>query len=306
MAILTCHHYQQPDELYISSDLHKWTRTRLQYQNMSLTVYQSKFVLVGGRHPSTREPTSIVLTSTTGQQWEPSLPPMSTERYHTSSVSTTSPEVLVVAGGVGSDDKKLDVVEVLMDNKWTTADSFHAVNSAMDSTLHDGNLYFTSGAFQDKTMYTCSCASLISSCEKSSSNTSNSQLWREFHAPAHRTTALSYSLRLVNINGRGTVSCYSSIHDSWIEATSEGDRPRHYSWFTTARVLPTGDIVFAHDDDGIYRITVSGKYICTYVYYKVMYMQGRCCTFNSNTASTIFIQSPNLTLSPVHLLIGGA
>ena len=58
-----------------------------------------------------------MITSTTGQQWEPSLSPMSTMRYDTMSVSTTSPEMLVVAGGRGSDMEDLDTVKVLMGQK---------------------------------------------------------------------------------------------------------------------------------------------------------------------------------------------
>ena len=260
MAILTCRDYE-PDELYISSDLRRWSRTPLQYERMSLTVYQSKFVLVGGRHPSTREPTNLVLTSTTGQRWEPSLPPMPTKRYRTASVSSISPEVLVVAGGVGSKNKILKVVEVLIGNNWTTVDLLPAPNHGMCSTFNDGNFYFIGRVNQNSTIYTCSCASLISSCKTSSSNTSNSQLWGQFLAPDSGTTTVSYSSRLVNVDVSGTFSCYSSTHDSWIEPTSDGERPNLYTSFIAAGVLPTGDIVYAHDGEGVYGVMVSGKYV---------------------------------------------
>ena len=256
MAILTNHCSNLPDELYISYDLHKWTTTRLQYQNMSLTVYQSKFVLVGGRHPSTRKPTNIVLTSPTGKEWESSLPPMPTKRCATSSMSTRSPEILVVAGGVGLSYKHLDVIEVFIGKKWTVVDSLPVPNNAIHSILHDGNLYFI---YEHAVIYTCNCASLISSCEKSSSHTPNRQLWKIFQAPRDNIIVVSYSSRLASINGGGTVRCVSSTHNSWIETTSEGDRPHDYSKFAAASVLPTGDIVYAHKYGGIYRIIVSGK-----------------------------------------------
>ena len=232
---------------------------------MSLTVYQSKFVLVGGRSSSTTEPTNIVLTSTTGEEWEPSLPAMPTKRYDTSSVSTRYPEVLVVAGGVGEGSHLLDVVEVFKDDQWTTANPLPAPHSEMRSTLHDGNLYFIRGTYQCATIYSCSCASLISSCEKSSSNISSSQLWRWLRAPGP-TAIISQSLRLISIGQRGRVECYSSTHNSWIEATSEGDTPRSYSCLVAACVLPTGDIVYANTFDGIYRVTVSGMCVCICVY----------------------------------------
>ena len=269
MAILTSHR-NQCDELLISSDLRKWTTIGLQYFNMSLTVYQSKFVLVGGRSSSTIEPTNIVLTSTTGEEWEPSLPPMPTKRYDTSSVSTRSPEVLVVAGGVGVGSRLLDVVEVFKDDQWTTANPLLAPCHNVHSTFHDGILYFTRGTYQRATiLYTCSCASLISSCEKSSSHTSNSQLWRELRAP-WSTAIISHSSRLISIGNIGRVECYSSTHNSWVEATSEGDTRHIYSSPTAAAcILPTGDIVYAQEYGGIYRVTVSGMYVCICVYIHV-------------------------------------
>ena len=211
--------YEQLDELHTSCDLHNWTKSCIPYKHTSLAVYQSKFVLVGGRDPSTHEPTNTILTSTTGQQWELSLPPMPTKHCDTSSVSTRSPEVMVVAGGKGS--HLLNVVEVLIDDKWTTVDPLPTSSCKIRSTLHDRNLYFMGGENQHALIYTCSCASLISSCESSSSNTSNRQLWSWFHASDHRTTAVSYSLQLANINRRETVTCYSSKHHSWIAPTSE-------------------------------------------------------------------------------------
>ena len=264
MVILTSHR-NQCDELFISSDLRKWTTIGLQYFNMSLTVYQSKFVLVGGRSSSTHEPTNIVLTSTTGEEWEPSLAPMPTKRYDTSSVSTRSPEVLVVAGGVGEGSHLLDVVEVFIDDQWTTANPLPAPCCMVHSTFHDGNLYFIGGTYKHATIYTCSCASLISSCEKSSSNTSNSQLWRWLRAPGS-TAIISHSSQLISIDYRGRVECYSSTHNSWIEATIEGNTLCYYSSLGAACVLPTGDIVYANKVHGIYRATVSGMCVCMYVH----------------------------------------
>ena len=124
-------------KVYISStDLQSWTKTKLPYHNMSLTIYQSKFVAVGGLDLFTRKATNTILTSTTGRQWEPSLPPMPTKRYLTSSVSTTSPEVLVVAGGRGSDYAELNIVEMLMTGQWITIDPLPAPASAIASTVH--------------------------------------------------------------------------------------------------------------------------------------------------------------------------
>ena len=194
---------------------------------MSLAIYQSKFILVGGRHPTTHEPTNQLLTSATGRQWERSLPPMPTKRYQTSSVSTTSPEILVVAGGWGSNFKMFDVVEVLLGDKWLTVDPLPAPASIMHSTLHDGKLCFMKREDQPSTIFTCNCTSLISSCSKSSGNSpADRPLWQQFEAPGgYDTTIVSCSSRLVLLDGWGRVRGYSNKARSWLTATSAGSTP---------------------------------------------------------------------------------
>ena len=227
---------------------------------MSLTTYQSKFVLVGGRYPSTTEISNALHTSATGRQWEYSLPLMPTKRYRTSSVSTRSPEMLIVAGGKSSNDEELDVVEVLHEDKWTTVDPLPAPAYNMCSTLHDGNLHFMGGRNQGATVYTCSCSSLISSVTESTSTTStDSPLWKKYQAPCECATAVSCSSRLANIDDEGTVRGYCNISQSWVEATSTGDIPNKIKSLKAATVLTTGDIVYCHWTRGVYRVSLSGE-----------------------------------------------
>ena len=227
---------------------------------MSLTTYQSKFTLVGGCLRSIRKLTNTLHTSTTGQQWEPSLPPMPTKRYGTSSLSTTSPEMLIVAGGVDSNYEPLDLVEVLQEDKWTKVDPLPAPDCDMHSTLHDGNLHFMGGWNQVTTVNTCSCSSLISSVTESTSTTSTeSPLWRQYQAPGTWTTAVSCTSGLANIDGQGTVRGYCNISQSWVEATSTGDIPYEHTAYIAATVLTTGDIVFCHEYGGVYRVSLSGE-----------------------------------------------
>ena len=179
VAVLISQYNHGTDVLFLSSTgLHSWTSIDLPCRFMSLTIYQSKFVLVGGLS-SNGKPTNQLFTSTTGQEWEPSLPPMPTKRYKTSSVSTKSPEVLVVAGGRGSNYEDIDVVEVLQGDKWLMVDLLPAPASGMHSTLHDGKICFMRHGQFKSTVFTCSCASLISSCSESSSNSVTKRpLWR--------------------------------------------------------------------------------------------------------------------------------
>ena len=249
-------HVSLPDILFLSTKFHSWTSIDLSYAGMSLTIYQSKLVLVGGLHPSTREATNQLLTSTTGRQWEPSLPPMPTKRYGTSSVSTRSPEVLVVAGGLGSNDEMLDVIEVLQDDKWLLVDPLPTPADWMPSTLHDGKICFMR---QDSTICTCSCTSLISSCSKSSGDSSTDRpLWQQFQAPDAGDTIVSCSSRLVFIDYWGRVSGYSSMAGSWLLATSTGPTPDTVG-VTAATALNTGEVILAHRYDGVYRGAMSGE-----------------------------------------------
>ena len=249
------------DKLHISStNLHSWTITILPYRYMSLTTYQDKLVAVGGLHPFTDEVTDQLLTSATGEDWQLSLPPMPTKRYSTSSVSAGSPEVIIVAGGRGSDDRDLHVVEVLLGDQWSTAHPLPTPCSRMRSSLHEGNFYFTGGDKQENTIYTCSCTSLITSCGLTGNDTSTTTpVWRKLEAPHDTVAIVSYSSRLITMDERCSIRGYSSMRQSWVETTSEGKREDKDTPDIAAAVLPTGQLVVAHEYGGVYRVTLSGE-----------------------------------------------
>ncbi len=239
--------------LHISTDLHSWTTTRAPYARSSLTTYQSKFVLVGGMHLSTFEPTNSLLTSTTGLNWKPSLRAMPTPRYWTSSVSGGSPEVLVVAGGRGSHHEYLDVVEVLLNDHWTTADSLPSSCNNMRSTFHEGNFYFTGGYDKEKILFICSLESLIASA--SNGRTRRQTIWRTVTTLTAIFAIVSYVSNLIGIDRDSTIRSYSNKTEEWIETTSEGDRPVG-ACIATA-VLSTGQLLVA-SEDGVHKGTLSG------------------------------------------------
>ncbi len=242
--------------LLISTDLHSWTTTRAPYQASSLTTYQSKFVLVGGQHPSTGA-TNSLLTSATGLDWKPSLRAMPTPRSWPSSVSGGSPEVLVVAGGHGSHLEELDVVEVLLNDHWTTADSLPSSCWYMRSTFHEGNFYFTGGYGKNEILFICSLESLIASA--SNGRTRRQTIWRTVTTLTDIVAIVSYVSNLIGIDYSSTIRSYSNKTEEWIEITSEGDRPEQKSNFgwIAASVLSTGQLLVAIRD-GVYKETLSG------------------------------------------------
>ncbi len=242
--------------LHISTDLHSWTTTSAPYGFSSLTTYQSKFVLVGGLHPSTNKLTNSLLTSTTGLDWKPSLRAMPTRRYWPSSVSGGSPEVLVVAGGRDSHYKVLDVVEVLLNDHWTTADSLPSSCSNMRSTFHEGNFYFTGRDNKEKILFICSLESLIASA--SNGRTRRQTIWRTVTTLTAIFTIDSYVSNLIGIEIHSTIRSYSNKTEEWIEITSEGDRPelKLSGWIATA-VLSTGQLLVANEY-GVHKGTMLG------------------------------------------------
>ncbi len=250
--------FSYPSRLHISSsDLNSWTTTRAPYLYSSLTTYQSKFVLVGGLHASTDKPTNSLWTSITGRDWKTSLPAMPTHCYWPSSVSGGSPEVLVVAGGRGSYHEFLDVVEVLLNDQWTTADSLPTPCYYMRSTFHEGNFYFTGGWGKEEILFICSLESLIASA--SNDRTRRQTIWRGVTTPTRTYAIVSYLSDLIGIDYYSIVSSYCNKTEKWIETTSEGDGPDqkyNIEWKATA-VLSTGQLLVAIGDE-VYKGALSG------------------------------------------------
>ncbi len=243
--------------LRISTDLYSWTTTPAPYAYSSLTTYQSKFVLVGGWDRSTYELTNSLLTSTTGLDWKPSPRAMPTPRYYPSSVSGGQPEVLVVAGGRVSHDEDLDVVEVLLNDHWTTADSLPSSCIDMRSTFHEGNFYFTGGRGKREILFICTLESLIASA--SNGRTTPLTIWRTVTTSTDTFTITSYLSNLICIDYYSKVRTYSNKTENWIKTTSEGDGPGHQynSGCIATAVLSTGHLLVAVKD-GVYKGTLSG------------------------------------------------
>ena len=212
VAILTSRHHSSCDILHISStSLNSWTSVTLPYQFMSLTTYQSSFVGVGGRDHLSNEPTNELLTSTSGLEWEPSLPPMPVKRYMTSSVSGRYPEALVVAGGRDSQGRKMKVIEVLVGDKWTSLDLLPSPDCGIHSTFHDGKIFFTKDERKTTTTYSCNFSSLILQGTASSEKTE--LLWEQLPAPGERTTVGTVGV----VNPNSTIEAKDQLCDKFTE-----------------------------------------------------------------------------------------
>ena len=49
------------------------------------------------------------------------------------------------------------------------------------------------------------------------------------------------------------------MRQSWVETTSEGNGEDGHNPYLAAAVLPTGQLVVARTDGGVYRVTLSGE-----------------------------------------------
>ncbi len=245
-------------KLHISTDLHSWTTTTttIPYVSSSPITYQSKFVLVGGWHPSTGA-TNSLWTSTTGLDWKTSLRAMPTNRYFTSPVSGGSSEVLVVAGGRRSPFSVLNVVEVLFNDHWMTANSLPTPCWNTRSTFHEGNFYFTGGYDKREILFICSLDSLIASA--SNDRTTPLTIWRTVTTPTY-IAAIAWSLsNLICIDGECKVRIYSNKTEKWIETTIEGNGAgqKYNGVWVDSAVLSIGQLLVAIKD-GVYKGTLSG------------------------------------------------
>ncbi len=163
-----------------------------------------------------------------------------------------------MAGGSVSHYEKLDVVEVLLNDHWTTADSLPSSCSNMRSTFHEGNFYFTGGGFgKERILFICTLESLTASA--SNGRTTPLTIWRTV-TTSTSTSAMASSLsNLICMDDYSKVRIYSNKTEKWIKTTSEGDGPGHQynrGYIATA-VLSTGQLLVAVED-GVYKGTLSG------------------------------------------------
>ncbi len=182
---------------------------------------------------------------------------MPTHRYKASSVSGGSPEVLVVAGGSVSPGEFLDVVEVLLNDHWTTAHSLPSSCSYMRSTFHKGNFYFTGGVGKREILFICTLESLTASA--SNGRTTPLTIWRTV-TTSTQTFAMASSLsNLIGMDYYSKVRIYANKTEKWIETTSEGDGPGHQfnDVCIATAVLSTGQLLVAFNGR-VYKVTLSG------------------------------------------------
>ena len=170
---------------------------------------------------------------------------MPTKRSLTSAVC--GGRSLIVAGGVGEGDKIQSTVEV-MDTEtlqWSTASSLPHPLSQASATLCGDQVYMLGGWVnsykQSKSVFTCSLATLLQSCQpqslgerlKTLSLASRPKVWHQLaDTPVTLSTCASLHGRLLAVGGRDSdgkettaIHMYNTTTNSW-EVISHMATPR--------------------------------------------------------------------------------
>ena len=228
-----------------SSTNNKWSELpKCPNSDFSLAMVNSLLTAIGGKI-SNYEVTNSLL-SLTDNKWTKQFPPMPTKCWLTAVVC--SGKSLVVAGGVGEGRKKLSTVEV-MDTKtlqWSTASSLPHPLYTASATLCGDQVYMLGGFDQNdkpsKSVYTCSLAALLQSCQPQSlvarlmilSIASRPKVWHQLaDTPVILSTCASLHGRLLAVGGKGSdgkettaIHMYNTTTNSW-EVISHMTTPRY-------------------------------------------------------------------------------
>ena len=208
---------------------------------VSLAMVNSLLTAIGGK-TSNREVTNS-LFSLTDNKWTKWFPPMPTKRWLTAVVC--SGRSLVVAGG-STGHKRLSTVEV-MDTEtlqWSTVSSLPHPLYQASLTLCGDQVYMLGGRDQNdkqsKSVFTCSLAALLQSCQpqslgarlKTLSLASGPKVWhQQADTPVTVSTWASLHGQLLAVGGKDSdkettaIHMYNTTTNSW-EVISHMTTPR--------------------------------------------------------------------------------
>ena len=176
----------------------------------ALTTYQGRLVLVGGLEISTGHPTNKLWSLQDDDSWVKNLPPMLTQRYCATAVSsacTDSPCMhLLVAGGKG-DSAVTNAVEVFDGKKWSTTEPLPKGVYDMKSAHLNGEWYLMGGWTQGHSVFSASVDALLAIAVTHKGEGTHT-VWRTLpEAPLHLSSPATFGSLFLAIGGLGEYSC---------------------------------------------------------------------------------------------------
>ena len=251
-----------------NSTTNKWSELpKCPNSYVSLAMVNSLLTAIGGRIRNNEVTNSLL--SLTDNKWTKQFPLMPTKRWFTTAVC--SGRSLVVAGGVGEGRKNLSTVEV-MDTEtlqWSTAGSLPHPLPEASATLCGDQVYMLGGfdqsGIQSKSVFTCSLAALLRSCQpqslgerlKTLSLARRHKVWHQLaDTPVTLSTCVSLHGQLLAVGGKDSddkettaIFMYNITTNSW-EVISHMATPRRQC---SVAVLPHNELIvvggLADDDE---------------------------------------------------------
>ena len=225
-----------------NSTNNKWSELpKCPNSSSSLAMVNSLLTAIGGKTPN-HEVTNSLLCFI-DNKWTKRFPPMPTKRWLT--VVVCSGRSLVVAGG-STGNKRPSTVEVMDTEtlRWSTASSLPHPLSEASATLCGDHVYMLGGfneSRQSSSVFTCSLAALLQSCQpqslvarlKTLSLASGPKVWHQLaDTPVTLSTCASLHGRLLAVGGRDSddkettaIHMYNTTTNSW-EVISHMATPR--------------------------------------------------------------------------------
>ena len=230
--------------VYNSAD-NKWSELPECHNcDFSLAMVSSFLTAIGGWTLNYEITNSLLCF--TDSKWKEQFPPMPTKRRLTAAVC--SGRSLVVAGGLGEGREYLSTVEV-MDTEtlqWSTASNLPCSLSWATAKLCGNQVYmlgdFDQSNEHSKSVFTCSLATLLQSCQpqslgarlKTLSLASRPKVWHQLaDTPVTLSTCASLQGRLLVVGGKDSddkdttaIHMYNPTTNSW-EVISHMATPRY-------------------------------------------------------------------------------
>ena len=219
-----------------------WGRIDTPTQWYSVATYRSQLVLVGGVEPLFNAVMNKLWVLDKGDWNESAIPPMTTERFRSSSVSVG--DHLIVAGGdKGGNDGRLDVVEVYDGHKWRTVQSLPQSCSQMRSVVDGGLWYLAGGVGQGTKVFYASLKSLTATQKVESK-----LVWENLpDGPIEHSTPVIFRKQLTTVGGV-TGNSFSSAIRAYSRDTKTWERVGELpvtNGFVCVLALPNGQLLMA-------------------------------------------------------------
>ena len=175
----------------------------------TLVVIDGQLTAIGDKNPLSNQLSTLQGRPRHSQQWMTVYPPMPTRRYLTTALWSTEETALVVAGGVGEENRVLTIVELMHreNGQWSTAASLPLPLTRCSVTLLDERIYLLGGLTVNESsrrVLSCSLRRLLDSASNRGDTSRRARnVWNTLaDLPVYDSTCVSFRGFLLAVGGR--------------------------------------------------------------------------------------------------------